>query len=470
MSAVSARTGARRLVVAGVTSGVGKTTIASAMLAAFRRRGRTLQPFKAGPDYIDPTYHSLAAGRPCRNLDSVLLPPATLRALFDRASAHVDLALVEGVMGLFDGRSGRGEEGSTAQIAKLLGAPVVIVIDVAKTARTAGALALGCARFDLDLPVAGFILNRVASEAHARAATEAVEGATGLPVLGAVPRDDALALPERHLGLIPTAESGPDAALVDRLTDVAERYLALDRLWSIAGALPERDPAAGAGEDRNLFPLDPPPVRARIAVARDRAFNFYYEDSLDLLAAWGAELAPFSPLLDQCLPVGTQGLYLGGGFPELFAAELAENQPMHAALRRAAEAGLPIYGECGGLMYLGRLLRDFSGRRHTMVGLVPISSAMQRERVTVGYRMATALRRTPLLEPGMQVVGHEFHYSQLEAPVDEQHAAYRLTERGGAAEGFARGNVVVSYLHVHFGSDPAMARRFVAACAATEPL
>jgi cobyrinic acid a,c-diamide synthase len=461
--------GPRRLVVGGVTSGVGKTTVVSAMLAAWRRRGRSLQPFKAGPDYIDPTYHTLAADRACRNLDSVLLPPATMRALADRAAAGVDLALVEGVMGLFDGRNAAGEEGSTAQIAKLLGAPIVVVIDVAKTARTAGAIALGCARFDPGLTVAGFILNRVGSEAHARTATQAIEAATGLPVLGAIPRDDALTLPERHLGLVPTAENAPTAAYFDRLADLAERHLALDRLWSIAATPPA--PGSGLSDDlADLFPAEPPPTWARIAVARDRAFNFYYEDSLDVLAAWGAELVPFSPLADRALPDGTQGVYLGGGFPELFAAELAANRPMHGALRRAAAAGLPVYGECGGLMYLGESLRDFAGRCHPMAGVVPVASAMQRQRVTVGYRTATALRRTPLLEPGMRVVGHEFHYSQLESPVAESNAAYRLVERDGLIEGFAAGNVLASYLHVHFGSDPAMARRLVAASAAATPL
>jgi cobyrinic acid a,c-diamide synthase len=251
---------------------------------------------------------------------------------------------------------------------------------------------------------------------------------------------------------------------------MAERHLALDRLWSIAAALPERGLAEAANAELDLFPVEPPSVRARIAVARDQAFSFYYEDSLDLLAAWGAELVPFSPLVDQALPAGTQGVYLGGGFPELFAAELAENRPMHAAIRRVAAAGVPVYGECGGLMYLGESLRDFAGRDHPMAGLVPIASAMQRERVTVGYRTATALRRTMLLEPGGQVVGHEFHYSQPESPAAEEYAAYRLAERGGAAEGYAAGNVLASYLHLHFGSDPAMARRFVAACAAAAPL
>lgn len=459
----------RRLVVAGVSSGVGKTTIVSAMLAAWRRQGRSLQPFKAGPDYIDPTYHTLAAGRPCRNLDSVLLPPATMRALFERAARGVDIALVEGVMGLFDGRNDAGEDGSTAQIAKLLGAPIVIVIDVAKTARTAGAVALGCATFDPDLPAAGFILNRVGSETHARTATESVEAATGLPVLGTIPREDALTLPERHLGLIPTDESAPDATYFDRLADLAENHLALDRLWAIAAA-PAQIPGPGLGRWSSPFPSEPPRVRARIAVARDRAFSFYYEDSLEILTAWGADLLPFSPLADPALPEGAQGVYLGGGFPELFAAQLAENLPMHAALRGAAAAGRPIYGECGGLMYLGESLRDFAGHRHPMVGLVPIASAMQRQRVTVGYRTATALRRTPLLEPGMRVVGHEFHYSQPETPVSEAQAAYRLAERPDEPEGFIAGQVLASYIHVHFGTDPAMARRFVAACAVASPI
>jgi cobyrinic acid a,c-diamide synthase len=455
----------RRLVVAGVTSGVGKTTVASGILAALRRRGWRVQPFKAGPDYIDPTYHTLAAGRSCRNLDSVLLPPAALHTLFTRAAEGMDLALVEGVMGLFDGRSGRGEEGSTAQIAKLLGAPVVIVVDVAKTARTAGAVALGCARFDADLAVAGFILNRVGSAAHAQAATEAVEAATGLPVLGAFPRDDALALPERHLGLIPTVEASPSQDFVAGLAAAAERHLALDRLWELAGTPLEPQIAVGADETEPLFPVETLRTRATVAVAQDQAFSFYYQDSLDLLAAWGADLAPFSPLTDAALPAGAQGVYLGGGFPELYAAELAENRAMREALRAAAAAGLPIYGECGGLMYLGQSLTDFSSRRHAMVGLAPIDSTMQRDRVTLGYRTATALRPSPILAAGAHVMGHEFHYSQLDAPVVEETAAYRLAERASAAEGYAAGSVLASYLHVHFGADPAMARRFVAACA-----
>jgi len=450
--------GTRRLVVAGVTSGVGKTTLTCAALAAFRQRGWRVQPFKSGPDYIDPGHHALAAGRASRNLDSVLLPPATLRTLFARAAGRADLALVEGVMGLFDGRNGRDDEGSTAELATLLDAPVVVVIDVAKTSRTAGAIALGCLHFDPGLRVAGFIVNKVGSLTHARWATEAIEAATGLPVFGAFPRDPDLALPERHLGLVPTAETAPDTAFMARLADAAECYLDLDRLWAVAE---DRALPAPFGD---LFPAERPDRRVTIAVARDRAFNFYYEDSLDILQAWGADLTPFSPLDDDNLPPGAQGVLLGGGFPELFAAELAANTPMRAAVRAAARQGLPIYGECGGLMYLGRTLTDLEGRRHDMVGLVPYDSVMRRGRLSLGYRSAIAARSSPILECGATVRGHEFHYSELGEPVPAATAAYRVTERDGALEGYAAGSVLASYVHVHLGSDPAMARRLVAMC------
>ncbi|HXF83115.1 MAG TPA: cobyrinate a,c-diamide synthase [bacterium] len=459
--------GPRRLVIAGVASGVGKTTVTGAIIAAMRRRGRRVQPFKAGPDYIDPTYHTLTAGRACRNLDSVLLGPETLRTLFARAAQGADLALVEGVMGLFDGRIEGGDQGSTAEIARLLGAPVLVVIDVARTARTAGAVALGCVRFDPRLAVAGFILNRVGSPAHAQAAAAAVEAATQLPVLGALPRDDGLALPERHLGLVPTVESGPDREFLERLVARAESHLAIDRIWDLAGEPHEETVTPDESLATPVFPPEPMAPRATIAIAQDRAFNFYYQDSLDLLQAWGGSLAPFSPLEDPGLPRGTQGVYLGGGFPELYAAELAENRPMLDALRRAAAAGLPLYGECGGLMYLGRTLTDLDGRRYPMAGLAPVDSVMRRERVTIGYRTATALRASPILPAGAEVRGHEFHYSQLSSPVPEETAAYRMAKQAEAKEGFVDRNVLASYLHVHFGSDPAMARRFVQMCART---
>jgi cobyrinic acid a,c-diamide synthase len=452
----------RRLVIAGLTSGVGKTTITCALLAAFVRHGQRVQPFKVGPDYIDPSHHSAVAGRPSRNLDSVLLPPERLLASFVRGSAGAQLSVIEGVMGLFDGRSADGA-GSTAEVAKLLAAPVVVVLDVARTAQTAAAMAIGCLALDLELSVAGFILNRVASESHARMVTEAVERVTGRPVLGAFPRDADLTLPERYLGLIPTAEESVAPDFLNRLADAADAHLDLARLWKLATGPPLDDPESPLATTR-------PAAHAQIAIARDRAFSFYYEDSLDLLRSMGAELVAFSPLTDASLPPGTQGVYLGGGFPELFAAELSANAPMQASMRAAHECRIPTYGECGGLMYLGRTLTDRQGTTWPMVGVVPYDSQLESERVTVGYRKVTAIRDTPLLSAGAATVGHEFHYSQLTESVRGETAAYRVAERDDRPEGFARGNLLASYVHLHFGTDPSMAERLVAACAACDPI
>ncbi len=447
----------RRLVIAGPTSGAGKTTVACALLAAFRARGLRVQPFKAGPDYIDPGYHERAAGLPSRTLDSFLLAPEVLRALFARAASRADLSVVEGMMGLFDGRDGLSEVGSTAQIAKLIEAPVIVVVDVSAAARSAGAIALGCARFDPALTIAGFVLNRVAGETHARWAREAIESATGLPVLGAIPSAPELALPERHLGLVPTAERALPPSYLDRLAHLAEERLDVDRLWTIA--------------DRSWTPVAEPPqlspepssARVRVAIARDEAFNFYYPDSLELLEARGVELVPFSPLRDRSLPQGMRGVYIGGGFPELFAAALADNRELQASLR-AAGRDLVVYAECGGLMYLGRTLTDLDGRLHEMVGLIPAGSVMTHDRLTLGYRTARALRASPLLVAGDEVRGHEFHWSTLVAPIPADAAAYRLAE-SGALEGYAAGCVLASYVHLHFASRQAMARRFVTSCA-----
>lgn len=449
-----------RLVIAGVASGTGKTTVVAALCAAWRRRGRIVQPFKAGPDYIDPGYHTQAAGRSCRNLDSFLLEPPMLRAVFARGARGADLALVEGVMGLYDGRDGTTETGSTAEVAKLIDAPVVVVLDVRAQSRTAAAVALGCIRYDPALRIAGFILNRVGSDTHARWATEAVEAATGLPVLGAVPRDPALSLPERHLGLVPTAEHALSDTYLEHLAAVAERSLALDRLEDIAGRAPELeddDDAAALGPAR--------PAQIRIAIARDAAFSFYYEDSVELLERAGAEPVPFSPLADTGLPERITGIYIGGGFPELYARDLGANVPMRRAVVDAAARGAVIVAECGGLMYLGRALTDFAGQRHEMVGLVPVETAMTARRLTLGYRTLAARRSNPLLRRGETVRAHEFHYSELTGVVPEEHVAFDVAERPGAGSGYATDRLLASYLHLHLGSRPAMAGRFVARCA-----
>jgi cobyrinic acid a,c-diamide synthase len=445
-------------VIAAPTSGVGKTTIAAGLLRAFRRRGLTAQPFKAGPDYIDPGYHARAAGRPCRNLDTWMVPPDALRELYLRAIANSDVAVVEGMMGLFDGRGG-DEEGSTAHLAKLLALPVIVVIDVGRTSRTAGAIALGCQQFDPALAVRGFILNGVAGESHRRWASDAVSGATGLPVLGWLPHRDDLALPERHLGLIPTAEERVEDDFFERLADQIEQSFDLEALLALGGE-------ATPSPESPLFPSSAQPVVARIGLALDEAFNFYYEDNLDLLRAWGASLVSFSPLHDGVLPPDLDALYLGGGFPELYAAGLAENTAMQAAIRAAAGAGMPLYAECGGLMYLSEGIVDFEQRSTPMVGLVPCWSAMTRQRLTLGYREVRARCDTPLLTRGQTARGHEFHWSVLEAPLPVERAAYDLVAAPVSHEGFADGNFLASYCHLHFGSNPAMAPGFVAAAAA----
>ncbi len=449
------------LVVAGIASGVGKTTLTLGLIAALQRRGMTVQPYKVGPDYIDPGQHAQVAGRPSRNLDSWQLPEPALRELFARSAATADVALVEGVMGLFDGRTGEGETGSTAHVAKLLGLPVLLVVDAAKAARSVAATVLGCQQLDPALRLIGVVLNNVASARHAEIGREAIESLTDVPVLGWLPRDRTLRQDERYLGLVPASERLLPTALVAGAGDQVEQHVDLQRLLQLAAVEAPRVVPSG------LFPAEPIPPRVRIALAQDEAFNFYYQDSLDLLAAWGAELVPFSPLHDTALPASTGGIYLGGGFPELFGAQLAANAPILAAIRHVAATGLPIYGECGGLMYLQQALTTADGERHPMLGLVQGESTLSGKRLTLGYREARARRDSMLLRAGETVRGHEFHYSVTDAPPDPL-AAYDVLGGPDRAEGFVQGNILGSYLHLHFGSDARLAPRFVDACAATK--
>lgn len=443
-----------RLVFAGPESGAGKTTVAAAAMRAFTLRGLRVAPFKVGPDYLDPTHHAAAAGRPSRNLDGWLLPHPTVLALFRRATSGeraADLALIEGVMGLFDGRSPTSEEGSTAEMARLLAAPVVLVLDASAMARTAAAVVQGLHRFDPALRLSGVVLNRLGGARHYAICRDAIRSSTDVPVLGWLPRDPAFSIPERHLGLVAARETRMD---VELLAARAAETLDLDALLALArsaGPLP-------AGPDP--LPRSTSGARPVIAVARDAAFDFYYEDNLDLLRDLGAELRFFSPLLSDALPEGAAALYLGGGYPELHGRQLAGNARMRSAIRRFAEEGAPVYAECGGLMYLASELVDLAGERHPMVGLVPGASTMG-ERLSIGYREVTALRDSPIAEAGWTVRGHEFHHSTLAHPPAP--AAYRRVD-GAETEGSIAGpagNVLASYLHVHFAADPRLAERFV---------
>ncbi|MHB1873190.1 MAG: cobyrinate a,c-diamide synthase [Steroidobacteraceae bacterium] len=453
-----------RLVIAGTHSGVGKTTIAAGLMAALRRRGSTVQPFKVGPDYIDSGHHTVAAGRPCRNLDTWMMPPESVRSLFVHACRDANVAVIEGVMGVYDGAGYDEETGSTAEVAKLLQAPVILVLDASKLARSAAAVALGYRRFDPDLPLAGFLINRAGSAHHGAGVARAIEKATGLPVFGWLPRDEGLKFPERHLGLMPAAETPNTGAFVEAASAAVTRHLDLDRLFAVA----RRAVSGERKVEGALFPppstLHPPPI---IAVARDEAFHFTYEENLELLRVAGARLSFFSPLRDAALPDGATGVILSGGFPEVHAARLAANVSMKQALRDARERGLPIYAECGGLMYLTEKIVDQGGRENDMVGLLPGRSIMG-SRLTLGYRLARTVGASWLFAVGETVRGHEFHYSQWDGRPADLPPAYALLPSSGTGEtwtdGACLGNLWASYIHLNFWARPELAERFVAAC------
>jgi cobyrinic acid a,c-diamide synthase len=445
-----------RLVIAGTSSGAGKTTVASGLLAALRRRGLRPTGFKVGPDFIDPSYHALASGRPGRNLDAFLSGPDLIAPLFRHGSAGADVAIVEGVMGLYDGASGRGELASTAHVAKLLRAPVVLVVDAAAMARSVAAIVHGYATFDPEVGVAGVVLNRVGSSGHAELLREALKP-LGIPVLGALHRDDAITTPERHLGLVPVAEREPRArTALDALGAAIARDCDLDAILALARRAPDVPGVRWRPE-----PAASGPTPARVAVARGPAFSFHYEENLELLAAAGAELVDVDPLIDEELPARSGALVLAGGFPEAFTAELSANWALRAEVAAFARRGLPVVAECGGLLYLAAELDGLP-----MCDIVPVAGRMT-ERLTLGYREAVACSDHPAWPVGTTTRGHEFHYSRVEPATGEGTPAWRLRARGAErSEGHVFGAVHASYLHTHWATTPAVAARLVAAAAA----
>ena len=448
----------KTVVIGGVTSGAGKTTISTGLMGALSRRNLKVQPFKTGPDYIDPTYHTWVTGSTSRNLDTWMLDPKMVLELFHRAMAGKDIAVVEGVMGLFDGHSATSDEGSTAELAKLLQAPVLLVVDSRNGARSLAAMVIGYQSFDSQLRIGGVILNGIGSETHYQICRDAIEHYTGVRVLGYLPRKQNLTLPERHLGLIPTVEGAASEEFKEALINQCESTMDIPAILRIAGEA--GDPAS----DDKLFPAERHAPVTRIAVARDKAFSFYYQDSLDLLEAWGADLIPFSPLTDTELPAGVGGAYLGGGFPEMYAGELAKNEEMKRSVRDAAISGMPVYAECGGLMYLGSGIHDLEGKKHEMVGVIPVTSRIDRPKLNLGYRTVRALSDGPLLKKGEITRGHEFHWSNIAQVSGDLEPAYNVEEGKLRTEGFRRLNVLASYVHLHLGSRASMAPRFVEIC------
>lgn len=443
-----------RLVIAGTNSGVGKTTIVTGILRALKRRGVRVQPFKIGPDYIDPGFHTLAAETNSYNLDTWLVPEEKLEKNFAHLSQDADLSIVEGVMGLFDG--GKNGVSSTAEIAKKLHAPVVLVIDAKSMGQSAAAIALGYRKYDPELKIAGVILNRIGSDNHALMTKEAIE-AIGIPVVGIVRRDNALHTPERHLGLTPVTEIEPEK-IVESMEKRISCSVDLDKLIEIGQTAP------AILVDKNVSMKESFPVK--IGYANDEAFSFYYPTSLRFLEDMGAELVPFSPLIDTKLP-DVDGLIFGGGFPEMFLKELSGNISLGADIRKVAKNGMPIYAECGGLMYLCREVQDFVGKSYPMVGLVPAVSKMENSLQRVGYVTATALTDSILCQKGDVIKGHEFHFSLMIPETEEFSWSYDLIgtrQQVPHIEGFAKENILASYLHIAFDGNEQAATRFLQSC------
>ncbi|MFJ8940902.1 cobyrinate a,c-diamide synthase [Streptomyces sp. NPDC102365] len=478
-----------RLVIAAPASGSGKTTVATGLMAAFASRGLAVSPHKVGPDYIDPGYHSLASGRVGRNLDSYMCGPELIAPLFAHGARGCDLAVVEGVMGLFDGASGEGELASTAHVAKLLRAPVVLVVDASSQSRSVAALVHGFASWDPAVRIGGVILNKVASDRHEALLREAMDQ-SGVPVLGALRRAEEVGTPSRHLGLVPVAERRAEAvAAVAAMGARVRAGCDLEALFALARSAGELGGGAwDAGEVLGFSPPPPlhvpvpqggsaplPPVsrlRARprtpdgpkgrstpvVALAGGAAFTFSYAEQAELLAAAGAEVVAFDPLRDEQLPDGTRGLVLGGGFPEVFGPELSANEPLRKAVAALAESGAPIAAECAGLLYLSRELDGLP-----MCGVIDAEARMD-ARLTLGYRDAVAVSDSSLAEAGTRMRGHEFHRTVVEPGAGDA-AAWGMRTPVRRLEGFVQRGVHASYLHTHWAGSPGVARRFVERCA-----
>ena len=422
-------------------------------------------------------YSPLKAGRSCRNLDSWLIPPRRIPELFSRACKGADLAVIEGVMGLYDGATATGDAGSTAELAKLLGIPVLLVLDAAAVSRSAAAVVRGFRDMDRKVRIAGCVVNRLSGPGHYRLVKEGIERLTGVPVVGWLPNDPEIHLPERHLGLVPAVERKGLPPLMKRL----ERWIAVNFDLPAIRRIAERakplvlSPSASSGQALSKHERAPSTLRlfgklraqgerpVPIAVARDEAFHFYYPENLELLEDLGAELVPFSPMRDRRLPRGAAALYLGGGFPEVFAPRLARNLRMKTEIRKAVLAGMPSYAECGGLMYLARSISSAAGRRHPMTGLVPADVRMTDRLQNFGYQEVRSKGTNLLARAGEKARGHEFHHSALESRAKGRPAYEVLARRAGKVrlEGYAKGSLLASYIHLHFWSQPRWAERFV---------
>lgn len=453
-----------RLIIAGVQSGVGKTTLSLGLMRALRNRGLIVQPFKVGPDYIDPGLHYQACGLKSHNLDSWMGNEETVKNVFAKNAAHADIAIIEGVMGLYDGAKGSRLEGSTAELAMLLDAPLLLVVNVQGMAQSCVALIKGFMDYEPQLKLQAVVLNN-SSEYHQSSLKDSMEKELGIKVLGCLPRQEEINIPSRHLGLMPAEENIGIQASIARMAELIENSIDLDAIIKLAETAGELNfnQTGWAQADKKKHELS---GQIRIGVALDAAFTFYYQDSLDYLEELGAQIIYFSPLKDESLPE-VDGLYLGGGFPEMFLPQLTANQSMLSSIREAHKQTMPIYAECGGLLYLCESITDFDKRLWSGTGIISAQVSMSKSLQGLGYVEARAVQDTILSRKGDILKGHEFHYSTLSS-INDSHSAYRLNGgkgKDGRLDGYAQDNMLASYVHLHLRSNPIAAVNFLNACA-----
>jgi len=452
-----------RLVIAGVHSGVGKTTLSLGLLRALYNRGCLVQPFKVGPDYIDPGLHAQACGVKSHNLDNWMGTAEVVKAVFVKNAVRDDIAIIEGVMGLYDGANTSRLAGSTAELALLLKAPVVLVVNVQGMAQSAAALIKGYMDYEPKLNLAAVVLNN-ASEYHQTVLKKQLEEELGIKVLGCLPRQSDIRMPSRHLGLLPAEENSELQLAIAGMAQLVEKYVdveAVVQLAQAAGTLPASPPLSSRPANNSRTSS----LSIRIGVAQDSAFTFYYQDSLDYLEELGVQIVSFSPLHDTGLPE-VDGLYLGGGFPEMFLAQLAENHTMLSAIKTARQENMPIYAECGGFLYLSETIRDFAGKVWPGAGIIPAQTCLGQNLAGLGYIEARLEQDSILGNKGALLRGHEFHYSTVSG-LDENNSAYQLQGgKGpdGRVDGYVEGNLLASYVHLHLRSNPAAADNFMKAC------
>ncbi len=446
-----------RIILGGTSSRAGKTLVSIGLMRALRNRGYEVQPYKIGPDFIDPSYHKFATGRPSRNLDGYMMKARDIVETFQRNGKNADIAIIEGVMGLYDSHDALDEKGSTAEVAKILKAPVIIIANVERISRTAAAFVLGYKLFDKTVDIKGVILNRVGSEKHAAKAKLAVEKLACMKVVGAMPRSESVKIPERHLGLVPAYEMKAIEKMFNFLAEFVETYIDVDSVIEIARSAPELQEVEENAlyHSRNNYSV-------KLGVMRDKAFTFYYEDNLDAFAANGAKLSYIDSFKDKKLP-DIDALYIGGGFPEVFPDALERNKKLRESVFNFCSEGKPVYAECGGLMYLGEKLLNKKNEEYEMVGYLPVITKMQEKFQALGYVRNVATRDNLLSRKNDVLVGHEFHHSKAELRGRVKYAYKAIRGRGidGKHDGILLKNTLASYMHLHVLSYPNMVKNFL---------